>query len=158
MNASKKWIGLVVWILLCLATGLIGSLFSPSSSPGEWYETLQKSSLNPPGIVFPIVWNILFILMGTAAWRIWKMCGPTLCLPLIVFILQLILNALWSYLFFGLQNPGLAFIEIIILWLAILVTLISFYKIDKLAGYLLVPYLVWVSFAIYLNYAIVQLN
>lgn len=158
MTTSKKWAGLIVWILICLATGFFSSRFNPGSSPGDWYQLLEKSSLNPPNIVFPIVWNILFVLMGTAAWRIWKMCGPLLCFPLMLFIGQLILNGAWSYIFFGLKNPEFALIEIMILWIAILVTVISFYKIDKLAGYLLMPYLAWVSFAIYLNYSIVQLN
>lgn len=158
MTSAKKWIGLIAWILLCMATGYIGSLFNPGSSPDGWYQILEKSSLTPPNIVFPIVWNILFVLMGTAAWRIWKIPKSILCFALVAFILQLILNALWSYLFFGMQRPNLALSEIVILWIVILLTTVMFYRMDKVAGYLLLPYLAWVSFAIYLNFSIVLLN
>ena len=149
-----KWLSLVLWIALCLFAGFIGSLFSP----GEWYQSLEKSSLTPPNIVFPIVWNILFILMGIAVWRVWERRSQGANYALLLFIIQLGLNMLWSYLFFGLQRPELALIEIIILWAAILATTIAFFKIEKIAGILLLPYLGWVSFAIYLNYSIYHLN
>ena len=149
-----KWLSKIAWIALCLITGFIGSLFSP----GEWYQSLEKSSLTPPNIVFPIVWNILFILMGVAAWRVWERRSQGASFALLLFIIQLGLNMLWSYLFFGLQRPGLALIDIIVLWAAILATTISFFKIDKIAGILLLPYIGWVSFAIYLNYSIYHLN
>ena len=134
--------------------GFAGSFFTP----GEWYESLQKSSLTPPNIVFPIVWNILFILMGVAVWKIWERRAQGAGLALILFFIQLGLNIIWSYLFFGIHRPDLALVEITILWLAILVVSVKFYRIDKLAGFLMMPYLAWVSFAIYLNYAFVQLN
>ena len=149
-----KWLSLALWIALCLFAGFIGSLFSP----GEWYQSLEKSSLTPPNIVFPIVWNILFILMGIAVWRVWERRSQGANYALLLFIIQLVLNMLWSYLFFGLQRPELALIEIIILWAAILATTIAFFKIEKIAGILLLPYLGWVSFAIYLNYSIYHLN
>lgn len=149
-----KWLSLVLWIALCLFAGFIGSLFSP----GEWYQPLEKSSLTPPNIVFPIVWNILFILMGIAVWRVWERRSQGANYALLLFIIQLGLNMLWSYLFFGLQRPELALIEVIILWAAILATTIAFFKIEKIAGILLLPYLGWVSFAIYLNYSIYHLN
>ncbi len=149
-----KWLSLIVCIALCLCAGYIGSLFSP----GDWYQTLAKSSLTPPNIVFPIVWNILFILMGLAAWRIWNRHLQGKNFALLLFIIQLGLNILWSFLFFGLQRPDLALIEIVVLWTAILATVIAFFKIDKLAGVLLLPYIGWVSFAIYLNYSIYNLN
>ncbi len=149
-----KWSSLIFWVALCLFAGFVGSLFSP----GEWYQSLQKSSLTPPNIVFPIVWNILFILMGIAAWRIWNVQSQVKNIALLLFIIQLGFNAFWSYLFFGLQRPGLALVEILILWGLILTTVLVFFRIDKIAGVLLVPYLAWVSFAIYLNYAIYQLN
>ena len=149
-----KWLSLVLCIALCLFAGFIGSLFSP----GEWYQSLEKSSLTPPNIVFPIVWNILFILMGIAVWRVWERRSQGANYALLLFIIQLGLNMLWSYLFFGLQRPELALIEIIILWAAILATTIAFFKIEKIAGILLLPYLGWVSFAIYLNYSIYHLN
>jgi tryptophan-rich sensory protein len=137
-----------------MLVGFIGSLFSP----GEWYQSLQKPLLNPPNIVFPIVWNILFVLMGIAAWRIGEKQRIFISLAIVLFIIQLCFNILWSYLFFGMQRPGLAAIEIILLWTLILVTTYIFYKIDKVAGILLIPYLGWVGFAIYLNYSIYYLN
>ncbi len=149
-----KWLSLIAWIALCLCAGFIGSLFSP----GDWYQALEKSSLTPPNIVFPIVWNILFLLMGLAAWRIWERHSQGKNLALLLFIIQLALNILWSFLFFGLQRPDIALIEIVVLWAAILATMIAFFKIDKLAGVLLLPYIGWVSFAIYLNYSIYNLN
>ncbi|MFK7795359.1 MAG: TspO/MBR family protein [Gammaproteobacteria bacterium] len=149
-----RWLNLIFWIALCMLAGFIGSLFSP----GEWYQSLQKPLLNPPNIIFPIVWNILFVLMGIAAWRIGEKQRKTISLALALFIIQLCFNALWSYLFFGMQSPGLALIEILFLWILILVTTFIFYRIEKIAGILLIPYLGWVSFAIYLNYSIYYLN
>ena len=151
---NTKWVSLVFWVSICLIAGFLGSLFDP----GEWYERMQKSSLTPTNIVFPIVWNVLFILMGVAAWRIWSRRAQGIGLALILFFIQLGLNIFWSYLFFGIHRPDLALVEITILWLAILVVSVKFYRIDKLAGLLMMPYLAWVSFAIYLNYAFVQLN
>ncbi|QMU61008.1 MAG: tryptophan-rich sensory protein [Gammaproteobacteria bacterium] len=151
---NVKWLSLAFWIGLCLFVGFVGSFFTP----GEWYLGMQKSSLTPPNIVFPIVWNILFILMGVAAWRIWGKREYGLSIALLLFIVQLGLNILWSYLFFGIHRPDLALLEIIILWLAILSTVIIFFKTDKKAGVLMLPYLTWVSFAIYLNYSFVQMN
>lgn len=119
---------------------------------------MQKPSLTPPDVAFPIVWNILFVLMGVAAWRVWKKREKSASFALGLFITQLGLNIFWSYLFFGIHRPDLALIEISILWLVILSTLGSFFKIDKVAGILMFPYIVWVSFAIYLNYTFVQLN
>ncbi len=151
---NVKWFGLILWVGLCLFVGFIGSFFTP----GEWYQGMQKSSLTPPNIVFPIVWNILFILMGVAAWRVWEKREPGVSLALFLFIVQLLLNVLWSYLFFGIHRPDLALIEIVVLWILILFTVIAFFKVDKVAGALMSPYLAWVSFAIYLNYSFVQLN
>ena len=149
-----KWLGLITWIALCLVAGFIGSLFSP----GEWYQSLEKSSLTPPNIVFPIVWNSLFILMGISAWRIWEKGSQGTRFALVLFIVQLSLNVMWSYLFFGLHRPDLALIEIVILWTAILLTAVAFFRIERTAGVLLLPYIIWVSFAIYLNYSIYYLN
>lgn len=151
----SKYASLFLWIVLCLFAGFVGSQFEP----GEWYLGLSKSNLTPPNIVFPIVWNILFVLMGVSAWRIWCNVPNELAfLALTLFILQLGLNVFWSYLFFGIHRPDLAMLEIIILWIFILLTTIVFIRIDKLAGILLLPYLLWVSFAIFLNYSIVTLN
>lgn len=153
-NAFKLIIALVV----CQAAGIIGSLFT-APAIADWYADLSKPALNPPSWVFAPVWTVLFVLMGLAAFLIWKrgLDQKEVKLALGIFIAQLALNTLWSIIFFGLKNPGLAFIEIIILWLAILITIIVFGKISKAAAWLLVPYLLWVSFAVYLNFAIWQL-
>lgn len=128
-----------------------------SSSVSTWYATLAKPSFNPPSWLFGPVWTVLYILMGIALYLAWtkrKEANGEIA----VFTAQLALNMLWSALFFGLRNPSWALIEIIILWVMILVTMMKFYAIEKKAGYLLVPYLLWVSFATVLNVAIVILN
>jgi tryptophan-rich sensory protein len=148
-------VGLVLWVLAALAAGWIGSNFMP----GEWYASLAKPSWNPPSSVFAPVWTTLYVLMGVAAWLVWREVGFSGArLALSLFIIQLVLNALWSYLFFGLQRPMIAFIEIIVLWCAILATLVSFWKVRPAAGALLIPYLCWVSFASALNYQLWRLN
>lgn len=155
----KKVFKLIISIAACLLTGFIGSFFT-ASSVGSWYSTIAKPSFNPPSWVFGPVWTLLFILMGIAAYLVWdkglKKKGVKQALTL--FSVQLVFNIGWSAFFFGLKNPLLAFIEIIILWLLILTNIILFYKIDKRAAYLLVPYILWVSFASVLNLAIVLLN
>ena len=151
---NNKWLSLFIWIAICLAAGFVGSLFNP----GDWYAGMQKSSLTPPNYVFPIVWNILFILMGIAVWRVWGKREKGVAFALALFLVHLIFNMLWSYLFFGIQRPDLALLEIVFLWVIILLTIVAFFKVDKLAGMLMLPYIVWVSFAIYLNYSFVQLN
>jgi len=151
---KNSWFSLIVWIVICLSIGFVGAIFTP----GEWYQALQKSPLTPPNYVFPIVLNILVVLMGVAAWRIWEKREQGVVLALSLFFIQLFLNGIWSFLFFGIHRPDIALIEIILLWSAILFAAIAFYKLDKIAGILLIPYLVWVSFAIYLNYSFVQIN
>jgi translocator protein len=149
-----------------LLAGVIGSVFMVStSSPQAWYAGLVKPALNPPGWIFGPVWTTLYALMGVAAWLVWKQWSqgsPSTRLrvktALAVFGLQLFLNAIWSIIFFGLQNPGWALVDIVFLWLAIIWTIIVFYKISRPAAYLLTPYILWVSFAMYLNYAIWALN
>lgn len=137
---------------LCLGTGILGSFFTVSSIP-IWYQTLNKPAFSPPNWVFGPVWTILYILMGISLYLVWtKRKVPP------VFWIQLILNALWSIIFFGLKNPTLALIDIIVLWIAIVLTIKSFSKINKLAGNLLMPYLIWVSFASVLNLGVVLLN
>lgn len=150
-----KIIGLVVWILICFIPAIIGSQFGP----GEWYQTLTKPEWNPPNWIFGPVWTLLYLLMGISVWIIWKNYGlKTAAVPLTFFIAQLVLNALWSWFFFGLENVGLAFIDIVALWTLILITLILFWKLNTLSGVLLLPYIAWVSFATVLNYNIWQLN
>lgn len=127
--------------------------------PGEWYASLKKPSWNPPGWIFGPVWSALYTMMGIAAWLVWKSGGwAAQRRPLILFLVQLILNAIWTPLFFGLHQPGIAFAEILILWLGIAATLKAFRPVNTVAAWLLVPYLIWVSFASVLNGTLWRLN
>jgi benzodiazapine receptor len=152
-------IKLVVSIVICQLVGFIGSLFTTPSIP-TWYAAIKKPSFTPPNAVFGPVWTTLFLLMGISAYLVWRkeFQDKNVRLALIIFIAQLGLNVLWSILFFGLHSPFSAFIEIIILWVAILATFISFIVISKPAGILLLPYLIWVAFAAILNYQLWKLN
>jgi benzodiazapine receptor len=125
----------------------------------SWYPALVKPALTPPDIAFPIVWNILFALMAVAAWRVWRAAGLDRARGALgLFGVQLILNLGWSWLFFGQQRIGWAVIEIGVLWLAIAGCMAAFARHDRIAALLLAPYLLWVSFAAYLTFAIWQLN
>jgi tryptophan-rich sensory protein len=150
---------LVAAILLTNMAGIIGSLFTTPNIPG-WYAGLAKPLLTPPSWVFAPVWTALFVLMGVSLFLLWKEGTekPGVGAALVFFGLQLGLNVLWSALFFGLQSPLLGLIEILALWLAILATIVLAYRVSRPAAYLLVPYLVWVSFATYLTWAIWTLN
>lgn len=150
----NRWIGLVVWIALPLLAGAAGSQFQP----GAWYDGLAKPSFNPPSWVFGPVWTTLYILMGVAAWLVWDRQRATARGVLMLFVAQLIANAVWSWLFFGQQNPGLALMDIVVLWLLILATTIGFWRLRPVAGALLLPYLAWVTFATALNFEIWRLN
>jgi benzodiazapine receptor len=150
-----SWMGLAFWLGACFAAAWVGSQFSA----GQWYERLTKPALTPPSWVFGPVWTLLYTMMGVAAWLVWKRHGfAGVAQSLWLFLLQLALNVLWSYLFFGLKNPGLAFLDIVVLWLAILATIIAFFRHYRPAGQLLLPYLLWVSFAVYLNLQFWRLN
>lgn len=155
----KKYIAPVLFILASQAAGLVGSIFTTSKIT-TWYATLNKPSFNPPGWIFGPVWVTLYTMMGIAAYFVWQKRGdnPLVNMALVIFFIHLIFNALWSILFFGLQNPMWAFMEIVILWLMIVALIIIFYKIDRRAAYLLIPYLLWVSFASVLNFYIWNLN
>ena len=153
-----KYLFLIVSIGIAQGAGLIGSFFTVGAVD-TWFTTLAKPAWNPPSWVFGPVWITLYTLMGVAAFLIWQrreVQGAKLAL--VVYGVHLILNALWSVLFFGLRNPGLAFAEILILLVFIVVTTILFWRINTWAGALLLPYLTWVSFATFLNYTIWQLN
>jgi len=153
-----NWLKLVVSLLICQVAGGIGSVFT-AKSVSSWFLTLNKPSFNPPGWIFGPVWTILFLLMGYSLYLVWsKSNEPEAKKALIFFSLQLVLNIAWSFCFFYLQNPLVAFIEIIILWLAILLTIIYFYKVSKVAAYFLIPYIAWVSFAAFLNFMLFYLN
>lgn len=153
-----KWIKLIVSLALPQIAGIIGSLFTVKSIP-TWYAALNKPSFNPPNWIFGPVWITLYVMMGISFYIIWiKKDVPNSGFLFSIFILQLILNALWSIIFFGLKSPGFAFLEIIFLWLAILMCIIFFYKVSKTSSLLLLPYFMWVSFASVLNYSIWRLN
>lgn len=155
MNTSKKIAGLFGWIILSSLAGIFGAQFKP----GQWYQMLQKPSWTPPDAIFPIIWPVLYVLMGVAAWQIWKRESSRLTQSAFIwFYVQLILNALWSWLFFGKHMIGAALIEIILLWIAVGVVVILFFKKNQTAGLLLIPYLLWISFALALNGSIWQLN
>lgn len=148
----KSFIKLILSIGICLGAGVLGSVFTISSIP-SWYVTLNKPIFSPPNWVFGPVWTVLYILMGISLYLIWaKSKVPS------VFWIQLILNASWSIIFFGMKNPGLALVDIVALWVSIVLTIKVFDKINKLSSYLLYPYLLWVSFASILNLSIWVLN
>jgi tryptophan-rich sensory protein len=143
-------------IVLCQLAGIIGSFFT-ASSVSTWYAALNKPSFNPPSWVFGPVWITLYTLMGISLYLVWR-SGSRDWVVLGVFGFQLVLNALWSILFFGMQSPGIAFAEIIVLLLSILLTMVLFFTVSRTASYLLIPYALWVSFAAVLNFAIWRLN
>lgn len=158
MSQATRWIGLVVFVIVCLGAGGLGAIATTPEIDG-WYKTLAKPTWNPPDSVFGPVWTTLFILMGIAAWLVWQREGfKVAAMPLSLFSLQLVLNIAWSWIFFGLHQPGWAFIEIVMLWLAILATTVAFFRRSRLAACLLVPYLAWVSFASALNFTIWWMN
>jgi tryptophan-rich sensory protein len=138
--------------------GFIGSVFTVGSI-GNWYMFINKPSWNPPSFIFGPVWVTLYTLMGLSSYLVWReRKTKKVTVPLLFYLAQLLLNASWSIVFFGMNNIGLAFINIIILLILILITLIKFWKINKWAGILLIPYLLWVGFASVLNYTIWTLN
>jgi translocator protein len=155
----KDFSKFVIAIAVSQLAGIIGSFFS-ATSVSSWYTTLIKPELNPPSWVFGPVWITLYFLMGIALFLIWKKGLKTsdVKVAIKIFTLQLILNTSWSIVFFGLQNPALALINVITLLILIIWTIKVFYKISKISSYLLIPYLLWVLFATYLNYAIWILN
>lgn len=159
MKKSEKkavdFVKLIASLLMCYAAAFIGSFFTFQSIP-TWYASIQKPWFNPPNWVFGPVWTLLYTLMGVSLYLVWMKHKDKKALYL--FGVQLVLNIVWSLIFFGLHNIGLAFIEIVFLWMAIAVTIGSFMKISKTAGLLLIPYLLWVSFAAVLNLYIWQLN
>jgi benzodiazapine receptor len=147
------------FIIVCQLAGIIGSVFT-FSSIDIWYASLQRPSFSPPNWIFGPVWLTLYTMMGVSAYLIWKKGwkNKEVQKSLYIFSIQLILNSIWSFLFFGLNNLLLALFEIIILWVFIILTIFKFYKIDKSSAWLLVPYLLWVSFAMILNYYFWMLN
>jgi len=162
-----KFLKLIIAISISELAGIVGSFFTasaitgPSTSSGlSWYAGIIKPDFNPPSWVFAPVWTVLYALMGISAFLIWKkgFGRREAKIALGIFLFQLVLNTLWSSIFFGLQNIGGAFIEIVFLWLAIIATIVAFAKISRPAAWLLTPYILWVTFAAYLNFAIWMVN
>jgi len=156
---SFKHLKLIFAIIICLGAGFWGSFFTTPAIP-TWYASLTKPSFNPPNWLFGPVWTTLFILMGISLYLIWRegFEKPLIKKGMMIFAVQLIFNIAWSMLFFGLKSPLLGLIDIILLWLLIVSTIMTFKKINALAAYLLIPYLAWVSFASVLNFFIFRLN
>jgi len=152
-------IKLIISVGICVLGGFVGSFFT-ASSVGSWYAALKKPALNPPSWIFAPVWTVLYIMMGVSAFLIWKqgLGNDNVKMALTIFMLQLALNFVWSPVFFGMKSPLIGLVIIILMWCAILATIILFHRISQPAAYLLVPYLLWVSFATYLNSSIYFLN
>ncbi len=155
VSTLRLWLCLAGWIAFSFSAAAMGALFMP----GEWYASLKKPSWNPPGWIFGPVWTALYTMMAVAAWLVWRRGGfAAQRKPLMFFLVQLALNAAWTPLFFGLHWTGVAAVEIILLWVAILVTIRAFHPISRPASRLLWPYLAWVSFATVLNFELWRLN
>lgn len=150
---------LAVSIAICQLAGFVGSVFT-RISVGTWYAALKKPSFTPPNWVFSPAWITLFVLMGIAAFLVWNkgLSDHKVKIALSIFAVQLILNVLWSAMFFGLRSPLAGLIEIAVLWIAILLTILYFFRVSNTAGMLLIPYILWVSFAAVLNFSIWRLN
>ena len=153
------YVKLIISLVVCQLAGGIGSIFT-ARSVTTWYLALKKPSFNPPSWIFGPVWITLFVLMGVALYRVWHKgaATPGVKIALAAFFVQLLFNVLWSLVFFGMRNPLLGLLDIVLLWILILATLILFWQVDRAAGLLLAPYLLWVSFASLLNAALYLLN
>lgn len=158
MNISEP-IKLLVAIVLPLLAGFVGSWYTMPAID-SWYRLLEMPTFAPPDYVFGPVWTTLYIMMGVAAYLVWKngLSSGRVRMALLIFLLQLTLNSAWSIFFFGLQSPQSALLIIGALWLSIVLNIVAFARVSRTAAWLLVPYLLWVSFASYLNYSIWMLN
>ena len=155
---SKDWLGWAVFVAICFFAAAIGSWFT-AGSVKSWYPTLLKPPGTPPAWVFGPVWSTLYLLMGTAAWLVWRQRSDSdVTLALTLFFAQLALNATWSFVFFGLRRPGLALLEIVVLLAAIIAMITSFVPLSRPAFWLMTPYVAWVSYATFLNFGIWRLN
>jgi translocator protein len=155
LRGSRPILGLLGWLAACFAAAAFGGLFMPDA----WYAELRKPAWNPPNWIFGPVWTLLYATMAVAAWLVWQRGRfRDQRLPLSLFLVQLLLNALWSPLFFGLHSAALGLADILLLWMALLGTVLAFWKARRAAALLLVPYLAWVTFASALNLALWRLN
>jgi tryptophan-rich sensory protein len=158
-NRVRSWVVLAIFVAICLAVGSAGG-WTVAGSVADWYPALAKPSWTPPTSLFGPVWTALYIMMAVAAWLVWKkdVRFAGVRVALILFFVQLALNFLWSFLFFGLRAPGLGLIDIVLLLLLVAVTTWAFFQQSRWAGVIMLPYLAWVGFATALNFAIWQLN
>jgi len=153
----RDWLVLAAFILASFAAAAIGSLTGTGTT--DWYRTIAKPDWNPPGWLFGPVWTVLYITIGVSGWLVWRKAGFRHArLAMLLFAVQLVLNAAWTPVFFGLQRPDIAFGIIVALWFSILALMVVFRRHDRRASWLLLPYLLWVSFATALNFAIMRLN
>ena len=154
-STPRALLALAGWLVLTFCAPALGVF----GMPGEWYAALHKPPWNPPGWIFGPVWTVLYTLMAVAAWLVWRRGGwRTQRGPLGLYLVQLGLNAAWSPLFFGLQQPGWALLDILLLLAAIIATMVAFARVQRLPGWLLVPYLLWVAFATALNFTLWRMN
>ena len=158
ITKMKNIFRLIGSILIAQAAGVIGSLFTVQNIP-TWYATLNKPAFSPPNYLFGPVWITLYFMIGVAFFLVWKNPGKVnIKIPVIVFSVQMVLNAAWSIIFFGMKSPMFAFFEIVVLWVFIVLCMVTFYPVSRAASWLLVPYFLWVSFASVLNFKIWMLN
>lgn len=156
-SKRKQLVGLIFWLVLCYTTSFIGAIASIQAK--SFYTQLIQPSWAPQPTIFGPVWSTLYALMAVAAWFVWRNGGfRSNFTSLSLFLLQLVLNGLWSWMFFAWYQGALAFVNILLLWIFLLLTLITFWRVRPLAGVLLIPYLLWVSFASFLSYALWKLN
>ena len=156
MSLRRQLFGLIAWLTLAFFAAAIGA--AASIQAADFYRELVRPSWAPPANVFGPVWSVLYLMMGVSSWLVWRARHPKSVLALTLYVAQLAANALWSWLFFAWRQGRWAFVEILVLWLLIVVTTISFWRIRPLAGVLLLPYLLWVSFASVLAYNVWRLN
>ena len=152
------YIRLIASLIICQLAGFVGAVFTTPAIPG-WYAALEKPTINPPNWIFSPVWIFLYLLMGITLYILWQnLPKPEARIALVFFAIQMVLNILWSVIFFGLKLPMVAFLEIIILWVFILLTMIKSSKVSRTSVYLLLPYILWVNFAAVLNFFLWRLN
>ena len=155
MRSNK--VRLFTFIVICLLIGVLGSV-ATRSSLASWYEGLKKPPFNPPNWIFAPVWTFLYVLMAIAGWRIWNIDVSKREGLRFLFAIQLFLNGVWPFLFFGLRNPAVVLVGIVLLWIFIFILALGAWRVEKVTGFLLIPYLTWVSFAVYLNGVLWWLN
>ncbi len=154
-SRGRQAVGLIAWLAFCFASSATAAFIGKDA----WYESLKVPSWNPPSWVFGPVWTVLYVMMAVAAWMIWRQGGwKVQWRALCAFCVQWLFNVLWTPLFFGAHRPDLAFFDIVLLWFALVVTIVLFWRVKMVAGVVLLPYLAWVSFAAVLNFSIWRLN